>query len=277
MCAASGAKHIPAADQVAVELRQAVQGGDVEQLTRLLVAHPEVASARLVGADGGGGTALHIVTDWPGYFPNGPAIARLLLEAGAEVDARTAGRGGKIEVPGSETPLHWAASSDDVDVAEVLIDAGADIEAPDGSIGTPLDNAIGYACWNVARLLVARGARVDKLWHASALGMLTGSTSCWPGSRRRCRTTSRRRSGTPAQQPSDGPRSAFSQVAPISTGCPSTRTALPLTPPAVRTPAAKTSSPGSRGWAPARRRRTRSGPGRDPGSSTLSSSWTWLP
>jgi uncharacterized protein len=38
---------------------------------------------------------------------------------------------------------------------------------PDGSIGTPLDNAIGYACWNVARLLVAR---VDRLWHASALG-----------------------------------------------------------------------------------------------------------
>ena len=52
--------------------------------------------------------------------------------------------------PGSETPLHWASSSDDVEVAHVLIDGGADIEVPDGSIGTPLDNAIGYACWNVA-------------------------------------------------------------------------------------------------------------------------------
>ena len=30
----------------------------------------------------------------------------------------------------SETPLHWAASSDDVDVAAALIDGGADIEAP---------------------------------------------------------------------------------------------------------------------------------------------------
>jgi ankyrin repeat protein len=68
--------------------------------------------------------------------------------------------------------LHYAASSDDVDVAEALIDGGADIEAPDGSIGTPLDNAIGYACWHVARLLVARGASVDKAWHAGALGML---------------------------------------------------------------------------------------------------------
>lgn len=71
-----------------------------------------------------------------------------------------------------ETPLHWAASTDDVDVAVVLIDNGANLETPGGSIGTPLDNAIGYSCWHVARLLVARGARVNKLWHAAALGML---------------------------------------------------------------------------------------------------------
>ena len=56
------------------------------------------------------------------------------------------------------------------------IDGGANIEIPDGSIGTPLDNAIGYACWNVARLLVARGVKIDKLWHAAALGLLTRLT-----------------------------------------------------------------------------------------------------
>jgi ankyrin repeat protein len=72
-----------------------------------------------------------------------------------------------------ETPLHWAASSDDLDVADALIDAGADIEAPGGSIGTPLDNAIGYGCWHVARRLVERGARVEKLWHAAALGLIS--------------------------------------------------------------------------------------------------------
>ena len=69
--------------------------------------------------------------------------------------------------------MHYAASSDDADVAEALIDGGADIEVPDGSIGTPLDNAVGYGCWNVARLLVACGARVDKAWQAAALGMLS--------------------------------------------------------------------------------------------------------
>ena len=113
---------------------------------------------------------MHLVTDWPGYFPNGPEIVRLLIEAGADPNALTAGR--DSPGPGDETPLHYAASSDDVDVAEALIDAGADIETPDGSIGTPLDNALGYGCWHVARLLVARGARVDKAWHAAALGML---------------------------------------------------------------------------------------------------------
>lgn len=172
MCGARGTKQIPANEQVAVDLRRTVHQGDVEHLRRLLQEDPELASARLVAPDGGGRTPLHIVTDWPGYFPNGPAVVRLLIEAGADVDARTTGRGGTIEEPGSETPLHWAASSDDADVAEALIEGGADIEAPDGSIGTPLDNAIGYGCYHVARLLVARGAAVDKLWHAGALGRL---------------------------------------------------------------------------------------------------------
>jgi uncharacterized protein len=138
----------------------AIRSGDVEALRRLIGEHPQVATARFDGR-----TALHVVTDWPGYFPNGPAIARLLIASGADPDARADGQSG-------ETPLHWAASSDDLDVADALIEAGADIEAPGGSIGTPLDNAIGYGCWHVARRLVERGARVDKLWHAAALGLL---------------------------------------------------------------------------------------------------------
>jgi ankyrin repeat protein len=163
-------KRIPSDDQVAAELRLAVRVGDVAAIQRLLRNDPALASARLVGKDGGSGTPLHLVTDWPGYFPNGPEIARLLIDAGADPNALTSGR--DSPGPGDETPLHYAASSDDVDVAEALIEGGADIETPDGSIGTPLDNAVGYGCWHVARLLVARGARVDKAWHAAALGLL---------------------------------------------------------------------------------------------------------
>lgn len=164
-------RWIPDDDQVAVELRLAIRVGDVEAIQRLLGNDPALATARLVGKGGGSGTALHLVTDWPGYFPNGPEIVQLLIDAGADPNALTTSRGSETG-PGSETPLHYAASSDDVDVAEALIEGGADIEVPDGSIGTPLDNAVGYGCWHVARLLVTRGARVDKAWHAAALGML---------------------------------------------------------------------------------------------------------
>src|SRR5258708_39708512 len=164
-------KLIPSDDQAAVELLLAVRVGDVAAIQTLLRNDPALASARLVGKDGGTGTPLHLVTDWPGYFPNGPEIVRLLIDAGADPNALTTSRGSQTG-PGSETPLHYAASSDDVDVAEALIEGGADLETPDGSIGTPLDNAVGYGCWHVARLLEARGARVNKAWHAAALGML---------------------------------------------------------------------------------------------------------
>jgi uncharacterized protein len=151
-------------DSDAIAAIAAIRTGDVAGLRRLLSDDPDLAASRLRIAKGR--TPLHIVSDWPGYFPNGPAIAQLLIDAGANVNDR--GNDGE----NGETALHWAASSDDVDVAAVLIDGGADIEMPNGSIGTPLDNAIGYGCWHVARLLVAKGARVDKLWHAAALGLL---------------------------------------------------------------------------------------------------------
>jgi hypothetical protein len=159
---------LPHGDPVAIELTSAIHRGDVDGLRRMLAERPELASVHMIGRkglEGGWRTPLHAATDWPGYFPAAPATVARLLEAGADPNDDTGG-----DRP--ETPLHWAASTDDVDVAVVLVDNGADLETPGGSIGTPLDNAIGYACWHVARLLVARGAAVDKLWHAAALGML---------------------------------------------------------------------------------------------------------
>jgi uncharacterized protein len=165
-------RWIPGDDQTAVELLLAIRAGDVEVVQRLLEANPALVSARIGSKAAGSRTALHLPTDWPGYFPNGPRIVELLINAGADPNARTTGRGRSEPGPGDETPLHYAASSDDVDVAESLIEGGADVEAPDGSIGSPLDNAVGYGCWHVARMLVARGAIVRKAWHAGALGML---------------------------------------------------------------------------------------------------------
>lgn len=148
-------------DPVAIAAVHAIRTGDTTSLASLLSEHPGLASEQIHGTR----TPLLVAADWPGYFPAGPATVRLLIEAGADPNADTGG-------DKAETPLHWAASSDDADVADALIKGGADIERPGGSIGTPLDNAVGYGCWNVARLLVQRGATVGKLWHAAALGIM---------------------------------------------------------------------------------------------------------
>ena len=159
--------QIPHGDPVAVAVTSAIRSGDLDTVRRLLSERPELTSARMIGRKGAAGgwrTVLHVATDWPGFFPAAPDTIRVLLAAGADPNIDSGG-----DRP--ETPLHWAASSDDAASAAALIDGGAELETPGGSIGTPLDNAVGYCCWHVARLLVARGATVDRLWHAGALGM----------------------------------------------------------------------------------------------------------
>jgi uncharacterized protein len=161
------ALRLSRSDPVAQALVAAIHAGELGSVTQLLHEHPGLAAARIVDDKGGSGTPLHAAADWPGFFPHGPEVVALLIGAGADPN---------VAVEKSwhaETPLHWAASSDDVEVARALIDGGADIEATGASIagGTPLDDAVGYACWQVARLLVERGARVDRLWLAAALGL----------------------------------------------------------------------------------------------------------
>ena len=107
-----------------------------------------------------------MVVDWPGHRPNGAAMIRALVEAGADVNARFVGGSH------TETPLHWAASADDVEALDALLDAGADIEARGGVIGggTALDDAWAFGQWRAARRLVERGAR-PTLLAAAALGL----------------------------------------------------------------------------------------------------------
>ncbi|WP_374118822.1 ankyrin repeat domain-containing protein [Allokutzneria sp. A3M-2-11 16] len=94
----------------------------------------------------------HVATDWPGHFPRVAESIQALVEAGADVNARFRG-------PHEETPLHWAASSDDVAALDALLDAGADIETPGAVLGggPPLADARGFKQWNVASRLVERG------------------------------------------------------------------------------------------------------------------------
>ena len=73
----------------------------------------------------------------------------------------------------TETPLHWAASSNDVAVLDALLDAGADIAAPGAVLGggTALADAWGFGNWDAARRLVERGSPVT-MTEAAALGLM---------------------------------------------------------------------------------------------------------
>jgi uncharacterized protein len=151
---------------LARNVTEVIHSGDAASLQQLLSEHPGLARARLGDPEHGQSrTLLHVVTDWPGNVPEAAAKIRALVAAGADVNARFTG-------PHTETPLHWAASSDDTEALDALLDAGADIEA-DGAViagGTPIADAVAFGQWKAARRLLERGARTN-LWQAAALGL----------------------------------------------------------------------------------------------------------
>ncbi|MGH3005888.1 MAG: ankyrin repeat domain-containing protein [Gaiellaceae bacterium] len=155
-------------DPLAIAAVEAIHQGDLPRLRRLLAEHPDLATARLGDddPDGMSRTLLHVATDWPGHFPGGAATVAVLVEAGANVNARFRG-------PHTETPLHWAASSNDVEVLVALLDAGADIDAPGAVLGggPPLADATGFGQWQAAHRLVERGAQTT-LADAATLGLM---------------------------------------------------------------------------------------------------------
>lgn len=144
------------------EIVKAIRAGDVAGLRRMLAERPVAVRERADGER----TLLHVATDWPGHFPNVGETIRLLVEFGADVNARFVGKH-------TETPLHWAASSDDLEALDCLLDLGADMEAAGGVVGggTALADAVGFGQWKAARRLVERVARTT-FWQCAALGMM---------------------------------------------------------------------------------------------------------
>jgi ankyrin repeat protein len=171
-------RTLSSTDTVAGSLTSAIQTGDLTSLRRLLAEDPELARVRIISPNGSTRSLLHIATDWPGHFPNVAATIATLAAAGADVDARTSPH--PTDPNCVETPLHWAASSNDVAAVDALLDAGANIEAT-GAIftgGAPLSDAVVFANWNAARRLVERGA-TPTWWQAAALGMLDLVRARW--------------------------------------------------------------------------------------------------
>ncbi len=164
------ADAIPDHAPLAVASLAAIRSGDVEALRRLLAGHPGLATAAIV-SDGtncgkGARSLLHVATDWPGHFPRVAETIAELVRAGADVDVRFGGAH-------AETPLHWAASCDDVAALDALLDAGADIEARGAVIGggTPLADARAFRQWKTAERLVERGAKTNIVDEAT-MGLL---------------------------------------------------------------------------------------------------------
>ncbi len=150
-------------DPLTIELCHALTHGEVNGLRTLLEDYPGLANCRVEGR-----TPLHILSDAPGHRPNAGPLVSALYAAGADLNAHAR------EMWHHETPLHWAASNDDVDLIDALLDAGADIEHPGSSIngGSPISSAVGYGQWAAARRLWERGARIEP-WQAAALGQLS--------------------------------------------------------------------------------------------------------
>jgi hypothetical protein len=102
--------------------------------------------------------------------PNAVEIARMLLDTGAEVDAVCDAYGGNsTTLDLLVSSVHPARAGLQVALAELLLDYGAAVNGLAGD-GSPLINAISFHYPDTAEALVRRGARVDTLAKAAAMG-----------------------------------------------------------------------------------------------------------
>ena len=157
------ARDLQAGDTHPAQVRQAISAildtanqGRVDELRRLLDAHPDLIDAR--GGYFQKQTALHNAA-----CGNRHACVRLLLERGADVHIR--------DFPDNAHALHLAAAVADLEMVKMLVEAGSDID------GKGDDYEVGVLGWatcfrrvreDVAAYLLRSGAKLD-LWSAIAL------------------------------------------------------------------------------------------------------------
>jgi ankyrin repeat protein len=142
--------------QAANAILDAAEHGRTDELDRLLDAHPGLIDAR--GGGFWGRTALHMAA-----WRNQQACVRRLLERGADVRIRDYGD--------NAYALHFAAEAANLDIVEMLVDAGSDV------VGEGDDHQFGVLGWatcfrrvreDVAEYLRRHGAKLS-LWSAIAL------------------------------------------------------------------------------------------------------------
>jgi hypothetical protein len=127
----------------------AIRSGDLKTFKALVSQDPTLATSR---SSIGHPTLLQCVTLDGKDKPNNVEMARVLIEAGAELNE----------------PLVAAGSMNNRDVAELLLDSGAAIDGTGG--WSPLEEALYWNSRDVIALLLERGAAVQNLRIAAGLG-----------------------------------------------------------------------------------------------------------
>ena len=121
-------------------------------VARCLKAGADVNARTKLNENGfGGETPLH----WAATWNEDLAVVKILLEASADVHARTKMLGELDD----DTPLHAAAAhSENPAIIAVLLEAGADVHAQDMAGGTPLHSASRFGNSEAITALLAAGA-----------------------------------------------------------------------------------------------------------------------
>ena len=143
---------------------EAIVEGDIAKLRKLLREHPNLVHARSLREHHS--TLLHYVSangveDFRQKTPkNIVQITKLLLKAGADVNAESEAYGGHSNTLGlTATSYHPQAAGVQLELLDVLLDAGSKIDVPGGGscVNACLRNGRGKA----ATYLASRGAKLD--------------------------------------------------------------------------------------------------------------------
>ena len=154
----------------------AIVAGDEAELRRLLGANPGLVHARSTREHRS--TLLHYVAangveNWRQRTPeNIVAIARILLDAGAEVDAESDAYGGRSTTLGlAATSVHPYLAGVQNPLLQVLLERGADVEHRDVNGNSMILGCLANGRGPAAAYLAGRGARLG-LIEAAGVGRL---------------------------------------------------------------------------------------------------------
>jgi ankyrin repeat protein len=117
--------------------------------------------------DGGGHAPLYSAAN-ERRGPGGGDIVRALIKGGADVNAADGVK--------HCSALHMAARRGNVEIAAVLLDCGANIEARDSLGDTPLRRAVNLGQVEAAYLLLARGADAHSIGNKGLTPLLAAKT-----------------------------------------------------------------------------------------------------